>query len=1113
MPTNSNQAQFFLEISTQPQQAHQLIYFKSHQLALSQSYQFDCLLLADNTLSGTQLLQQTASLRIEDNLSPTYYHGLITHAEPITVNKTQILWQVKLSSPLSALASQQTNRIFLQKNIQSLLKQFFAQAGFHPTQYCFALNKTDYPVRPLINQYQENDLHFLQRQLADHGLFYYFKQDAQHWQLVICDDVSLLPDANTQSMPYIHTAGMAPQRDCFSQFNCKLNGGLPNQITLQQFNPKTPTVDLTIIQQSNHPTTAGLKKAGQVINHTDNARYYESRHDGQWLAQCAIDRWDCQRQTYQATTNNRSLQPSERILLENHPVDDALAKPYVVTMLQITGTQIASFDESTQQIKAIKGEPSYQATLELIEATQPFRPTLYSRPLFSNTMTATIESRDHLSYPDVDETGYYRIRFPYDHSDANCGHASPPIAKLQALGGQLKNGQQQGEHFALPAGTQVSLRFIQGDLDRPVISAVLHHQAQSDVVNHHNATEHTIRTPSGNTLRMEDKKKQQHLQVSTKDEKNRIRLDASQNHSHVLVESQQGKIQSYAKQDHLVQVGADQTQQIGKQSQIKTGEDLLQQVAGTLTQQAGKDITQQAKGNFHHQVKQSNLSKKAQSQTTQTQGNTHWHAEKSGVQLQATQGDITLQAKQQLQIQAKNTVTLQATQSRIDMTGDNLILTGHKIQLNAPTINVYSESKYQPSAIQADIKAKRKLKVLLDFEQDPQMQLCINQQNNQALPNRKVFDYELTQQQNEGALCLLHQGRQHSLLKDISTFDIDSTGSSRIYLGRLPVKKPASAQKTAKQSPPHQTIKPSSPLVFMTTISKPPLALEENKKYTLNDFSDKKDHGMIGWLLASVNVHRGILDGGTEAGKFFAQKSGRMIAKDFTKLAYKKGADSGILALRKLIEGGSFYVKEVEGKISLIFKGFIGDREFLTAAKYGMKHDKVKIISAKVQARGMWCDIFTGKAVAQSTVQTVKEVSEDVFKHSPINILIVGGLDIGTYFHTPANKRNFGKLVTDLKWDIANVEISGVLGEILTGLIFTGVAILFDFSVGVMAITLSSFLFIGGMGAVVDFVEDQLDARQKVSYFTGKAQTFVHKETQLLTHTIEKEMHHIASWL
>lgn len=61
----------------------------------------------------------------------------------------------------------------------------------------------------------------------------------------------------------------------------------------------------------------------------------------------------------------------------------------------------------------------------------------------------------------------------------------------------------------------MAIAFHEGDPDRPYIAHALHDSRHVDPVTEKNSTRNVIRTPANNKLRMEDKRGEEHIKLST----------------------------------------------------------------------------------------------------------------------------------------------------------------------------------------------------------------------------------------------------------------------------------------------------------------------------------------------------------------------------------------------------------------------------------------------------------------------------------------------------------------------------------------------------------------------------------------------------------------------
>ena len=143
--------------------------------------------------------------------------------------------------------------------------------------------------------------------------------------------------------------------------------------------------------------------------------------------------------------------------------------------------------------------------------TRCWRPPLKPRPVISGTLMARVTSpKKNDQYAHLNQSGLYWVKFDADRDDKQQGYESMPVRLARPYGGDT-----YGIHFPLIQGTEVAVAFHEGDPDRPYIAHALHDSRHPDHVTQANHTRNVIRTPANNKLRMEDKRGEEHVKLST----------------------------------------------------------------------------------------------------------------------------------------------------------------------------------------------------------------------------------------------------------------------------------------------------------------------------------------------------------------------------------------------------------------------------------------------------------------------------------------------------------------------------------------------------------------------------------------------------------------------
>jgi type VI secretion system secreted protein VgrG len=108
--------------------------------------------------------------------------------------------------------------------------------------------------------------------------------------------------------------------------------------------------------------------------------------------------------------------------------------------------------------------------------------------------------------------GRYKVNFLFDRDTWKPGWESMWLRLARPYAGDT-----HGLHLPLICGTEVAVAFEQGDIDRPYIAHALHDNKHPDHVTlgKRDYTRNVLRTPANNKLRMEDRRGEEHVKLST----------------------------------------------------------------------------------------------------------------------------------------------------------------------------------------------------------------------------------------------------------------------------------------------------------------------------------------------------------------------------------------------------------------------------------------------------------------------------------------------------------------------------------------------------------------------------------------------------------------------
>lgn len=466
---------------------------------------------SDKDITAAQLLSKPASLTMGTGAlmglsGQKVIHGVVTHFKRINGSADQVTYQIIIEPFLSLLNKQfRTHRFFVDKSVPDVVKQVLQEHGLKDWEYEFSL-KADYPKREQINQYQENDLAFIERLLSEVGIYYFFtlQKDTQTEVVNFADTQSAWTFGKT--LPLNSPSG-ANDNGVDSVWDVHVwHNVVESSVTAGDYNHRQAQKILTSAQAD---MTRG---DGDGVTYGD-VYHYRPRHleSGEKINPAA------------ETGNFWARMEHERFLSTQTTVtgsstDSTLGVAQILTITETAfPPTLPAVTENGLVIVRADYTASRKNALQVGWAAMPYsetccwRPPAKKRPVVSGTLMARVTSaKDNDIYAWQDEAGLYRVKFDADREDKRQGMESMPVRLAKPYG-----GDQYGIHFPLIQGTEVAIAFHEGDPDRPYIAHALHDSRHVDHVTEKNSTRNVVRTAGLNKLRMEDKRGEEHIKLST----------------------------------------------------------------------------------------------------------------------------------------------------------------------------------------------------------------------------------------------------------------------------------------------------------------------------------------------------------------------------------------------------------------------------------------------------------------------------------------------------------------------------------------------------------------------------------------------------------------------
>lgn len=424
-------------------------------------------------------------------------YGVVQSFCRLSTSPDESRYALRLVPRIALLAHTRSSEIYLNRSVTDVVDEVLRRHGLAGADVEFRLSR-DYPTRELITQWRETDLTFVQRLLAEVGIFWRFEmderleqevvifQDAQaHYQFGVTLPLrnpagSGMSDAGQESVWDIRTASRV------------VSGG----VATRDYNYRealAPQDSRESLRSADGITTGEVyhyaepfASAGDPDDPESGAFYARLRHERILNGQHRVS----------GRSTSPRLAPGQ--VLETDRGLPAVARDgIVITRVRSSGSRNSSFAQ------CFDGIPYGERVC--------YRPARLSRPLIAGALPARVESSGKGDiYAWLDDQGRYRVRLDVDRNGTEQGYAYLwlRLAKPYA-------GDTYGWHAPLTDGTDVAVAFDGGDPDRPYIAYARHDSAHPDPVTRDNHTRNIWRTPANNELRMEDLRQKEHIHLTT----------------------------------------------------------------------------------------------------------------------------------------------------------------------------------------------------------------------------------------------------------------------------------------------------------------------------------------------------------------------------------------------------------------------------------------------------------------------------------------------------------------------------------------------------------------------------------------------------------------------
>ncbi|MBW8455659.1 MAG: type VI secretion system tip protein VgrG [Pseudomonas sp.] len=580
--------------------------------AISQPYRFDLALVSERPdLDLQALLHKPAFLAFDP--AGKGIHGLVHRIAQGESGKRLTHYRLTLVPQLAYLAHRTNQRIFQHLTVPQIIAQVLEEHGIQADAYRFGLGPVVYPPREYCVQYDESDLHFIQRLCEEEGIHYHFEHSTRGHVLVFGDDQTSFARLG-QPTAYLQDNGMTSDEPVIKRFAVRV-ATRTSRVSRRDYDFEQPRL---LMEAAHRGEPAANAMPQPDLEDYDYPGRFAARARGKHLSQRALERHRHDYRLAEGNSDQPRLVSGHLLEISDHPRRE-WNDLWLLTEVLHEGKQPQVLEESvTSHVDT--GDGFTQGYRNHFTATPwdiPFRPALnHPKPkvLGSQTAVVTGPAGEEIH---CDQYGRVRVQFHWDRE----GQADDKTSCWLRVSSIWAGGRYGG--IAIPrVGMEVLVTFLEGDPDQPLVTGCLYHkehQVPYDLpANKTRTVFKTLSSPGGggyNELRIEDRKGAEQIYLHAQrdwdeniehDQKIRVgheRHDTVEANSYSEFKAEEhlivaGDRKVEVKPDDHLTVGQTQHIKLGTAQLTKAGREIHLKAGQKMVIEAGVELTLKAGGSF-----------------------------------------------------------------------------------------------------------------------------------------------------------------------------------------------------------------------------------------------------------------------------------------------------------------------------------------------------------------------------------------------------------------------------------------------------------------------------------------------------------------------------------
>ncbi|WP_434655876.1 type VI secretion system Vgr family protein [Chromobacterium violaceum] len=488
---NQDQRLLTLELGSGQVAAEQLLpQSLNGEEGVSQAYRYQLTCLSpDGAIELKTLLGQAARIGIADAQGQeTIRCGVVSQARLMGSDGGFAQYGLTIEPPIALLRHRRTSRVFQDLSVPDIVQQIVHE--HQAANPVFARAQTvEFKVGPAqprsyCLQYREDDFSFIVRLLHEEGYAWRFEHvdgDSPQVKLVVFDDAYSLPPAEIERVRF-HRSDATEEEDGLTDWSAARQI-VPGNVALATFDYQPVSTQHTGDSSQIDQGPGGQALQSSLQDYDPQGLYYAG--DAEQLSHYARLRQqahDLQAKTFEGAGSIRGLTAGQWFRLDDHPAHEADSheqREFVVTgqTLQVRNNLPADLQSilPTGDKADAPFTTRIQAQRRGIPLTPAYAGTELAKPTSLGVQTATVVGPAGEEVH-TDQHGRIKVQFHWQRPDEHptIGAALDDKSSCWLRVAMPSAGAGWGHQFIPRIGQEVLVDFIEGDIDRPVITGVLY---------------------------------------------------------------------------------------------------------------------------------------------------------------------------------------------------------------------------------------------------------------------------------------------------------------------------------------------------------------------------------------------------------------------------------------------------------------------------------------------------------------------------------------------------------------------------------------------------------------------------------------------------------------